>query len=512
MATACARGRFDTPGAGRSRCWATVVMGVMLAAAAVPGVASADPPRSFSESGASVFCDGDQQVGLWLGQGEDHRYLELSVWSEGEGAELSGSTDTFDYDGTTLTAEVDLYSWTFGEEEHEGEDGGGDRELVGTATITAQLTPIGEPEVYEDAGRDGNRRYRFSESYQQAEVAGSITLDGVLDVDLSGCEASQYAYSSWSTDPAASVHRYSGTYLECGLDGPGGAGYLYASTDGRDAFADLFLESEEGFLFGFTDQATFTDTALTATIDLYEETFHGEGEAVEHDDGDGPGGEPVATAQVDALLTSQGTETQRIRFPDGRVKETIETFSVTGTVVIDGDSWELVDCVAEGYDVHEQFVDPNGPPTTGPAPSNDVPADAEPIEVGDTIRDRTNTAVPAPEAPCTATYTEDGETWEYEVPLGRTLWYEFTATGTSATVDTAGSDFDTVVGIYDTDLQPIACVDDVGDETGFSLQAAVSIDTVPGETYLVQVGGYGYWPDEPESQPDYGRLLLTVTD
>lgn len=479
----------------RIRLWLVLLAGVM--AAGMSGVAAADPPSSGSESGASIFCAGDQQVEVYLGQGNEFAYLEFFAWSEAEEEGVSGFTDDFAYDGTTLQATVDVYAWS-----DEGEDEG-DEQFVGTATIAAVFAPVGDPEVFAEDGRDGNRRFRFSETSQPAEVSGSISLDGVLDLDLSSCEAHQYTYSFWTTNPAASVYRFSGMFMECAVAGPGGSGVLYASTEGSQAFADLYLDTDQGFLFGFTDAATFTDTTLTASIDLYEESFDGEGDQEQ--------GDPVATAQVDATLESQGTETQRIRFPDGRIKETIETFAVTGTMTVDGATWDLDDCVAEAYDVHEQFVDPNGPKMNGRPPSNDLPADAEPLEVGDTVRDRTNTAVPPPEADCTASFTEEGEVWEEEVPLGKTLWYAVTATGTELTIDTTGSDFDTVVGVYDTSLDQVACVDDVEDVTDFSLQAAVTVDTVPGQTYLVQVGGFGYFPEDPGSDPDYGRLLLTVT-
>jgi hypothetical protein len=63
------------------------------------------------------------------------------------------------------------------------------------------------------------------------------------------------------------------------------------------------------------------------------------------------------------------------------------------------------------------------------------------------------------------------------------------------TADTAGSIIDTVIGIYvreGDELVQVACVDDVFDEDGGgSFQAAVSWDSVAGQTYLIQVGGFG---------------------
>jgi hypothetical protein len=78
------------------------------------------------------------------------------------------------------------------------------------------------------------------------------------------------------------------------------------------------------------------------------------------------------------------------------------------------------------------------------------------------------------------------------------------------TVDTAGSDYDTVMAVYTSDgaggFTPVpgACLDDVPLEPlGRTLQAAITWDTVAGTTYYVQIGGY------PQSFP-YGNLRVAV--
>jgi cephalosporin hydroxylase len=82
-------------------------------------------------------------------------------------------------------------------------------------------------------------------------------------------------------------------------------------------------------------------------------------------------------------------------------------------------------------------------------------------------------------------------------------------TGAPMTIDTAGSDFDTVVAIYTVSAGsyipvPDGCVDDSPTEPiGRTLQANVTIPTVAGTTYLVQIGGY------PEDQP-YGNLRVAL--
>ena len=78
---------------------------------------------------------------------------------------------------------------------------------------------------------------------------------------------------------------------------------------------------------------------------------------------------------------------------------------------------------------------------------------------------------------------------EGEFPIGHTAWWTFEGTGDPVTVDTAGSDFDTVVGVYVEEegiLVPIGCVDDIEE----SLQAAITVDTTAGVTYFVKASGF----------------------
>ena len=36
----------------------------------------------------------------------------------------------------------------------------------------------------------------------------------------------------------------------------------------------------------------------------------------------------------------------------------------------------------------------------------------------------------------------------FEIPVGYTVWYKFLGTGSPMTIDTAGSDYDTVTALY----------------------------------------------------------------
>lgn len=87
---------------------------------------------------------------------------------------------------------------------------------------------------------------------------------------------------------------------------------------------------------------------------------------------------------------------------------------------------------------------------------------------------------------------EAGEPLHAGKPGGASVWWRFTATDDSVvSVSTAGSDFDTVLGVYTggsvAALTPVASNDD----SNGSVQSAVQIDATAGVTYFVAVDGYG---------------------
>ena len=70
-----------------------------------------------------------------------------------------------------------------------------------------------------------------------------------------------------------------------------------------------------------------------------------------------------------------------------------------------------------------------------------------------------------------------------------------TGTGGDVTIDTASSDFDTILSMYvlDGGSVQVGCVDDVFDpDTGEgSLQSRITIASVAGQAYYIQAGGFG---------------------
>jgi hypothetical protein len=112
-------------------------------------------------------------------------------------------------------------------------------------------------------------------------------------------------------------------------------------------------------------------------------------------------------------------------------------------------------------------------------------------------------AVPVPTLPMTLTAdttsatTEPGEPVSFlcgaaNVLIGNTVWYTFTPTvPVAVTIDTFGSNFDTIVAVYTGNavnaLSQVACNDDAAG----TRQSQVAFPAGAGITYRIQVGGFG---------------------
>jgi hypothetical protein len=99
---------------------------------------------------------------------------------------------------------------------------------------------------------------------------------------------------------------------------------------------------------------------------------------------------------------------------------------------------------------------------------------------------------------------------------GGTLWWEFTGNGGPITVSSLGSNFDTVLAVYETMNRPfVACNDDLQpyDPTQpfleYRLSSEVLVNTVAGRKYSVQVGGCS--PQPPCASPTSGSVILRVS-
>lgn len=115
-------------------------------------------------------------------------------------------------------------------------------------------------------------------------------------------------------------------------------------------------------------------------------------------------------------------------------------------------------------------------------PSNDAFADALVAsgEIG------TSTAHSA-----NASY-EEGEPYEVDESLGRTLWWRWTAVSSGRYVfHTSDSNFDTILAIYTGSTVNNLTLVDYNDEAMGSSLSRVTFDAVAGQTYHIQVDGWG---------------------
>ena len=121
---------------------------------------------------------------------------------------------------------------------------------------------------------------------------------------------------------------------------------------------------------------------------------------------------------------------------------------IEGTLSIGTHTFDLGACVGVDYRSKLLRNAPSGPKPGGKVPTNDLPSGAKQLAVGGSAVAQTKGASPDREAPFDCLIFEDETGAPFEVPVANTVWYKFTGTGKSVTIDTAGSDFDTVLATY----------------------------------------------------------------
>lgn len=455
-----------------------VVPAVLSLLSSLPGIAVAARPDSFSDDTTYLFCDGLEatdgstvfayaEVSQTFGG-----FGDLAIWAPGaEGDPSVVSIDasaSLSGDGSSLTASYSLVTFDPTQDPPFGDP-------AGTATLSASLAPVGEPQAFDDSFRDGNRVVRQTGTRQALEVSGEVTLPGGATADLAGaCFGEHLLITFFGTNPAQTpaslVYHRDELTLSCHWESGGLFVDLFASADESGAFSDLFVSSEEAFGFASTD-AQLTDAAYSASF-TFQGDFSGSAEAA-------------------ATLTPTGERIHsRDVFGGETFKRVGELLAVDGSVdlALDGlDPMTLPmdaeSCMAVDGRSTDHFVDPRGPKAKPLA--NDTPDGAIALAIGGSDSVVTGGNAFDPEAACA---DEVGE-----LPITYTAWWTFTGDGGDVTVSTAGSDFDTIVGVYVLDagsLVQVGCVDDVVDPE-FSLQAAITVGTEADVTYYIQAGGYG---------------------
>ena len=457
---------------------------------AVPGVVSANPPVRFDEHAVNLFCDAqDPAVGalsLFAGASSEFgSFAVIEAWLPPDifvgPPDLSGSTENVQVveggGGATMGATIPLFD--------------ADGLSRGDVVINATLTPI-DVEVLEPF-REGNRWIKTTGTIAHQAVSGTlVTTDETLPdfmLEELGCAGEILDISVFETQPHAFVLNNEGILVNCAWETEGVFSFLFAVNDGFGTFAEAGLFSEGVVdLFGSTETLTLTSTSLEATIPLTDFLT----------------GEP-ATAVVSATLSPLGSPvTSDFRGQNNRQRVTEQRLVPSGTIQFSNGEVRTLDatCFAVEFDSHFMANVPAGPKAGGKPPANDTADGATPIPMGRAVNDQTRGAAVEPEIQVEGCPEPDDR-------FGHTLWYSFIGTGGDVTIDTAGSDFDTIVAVYDESFTLIDCNDDVEFEPiGGTLQAALTIPTDEGATYYVQAGGFINFDT---GTPEFGRLRLSIT-
>jgi hypothetical protein len=295
------------------------------------------------------------------------------------------------------------------------------------------------------------------------------------------------------TNPRGFTASNEGVVIDCGWETEDSFAFLFAVDDAFGFFADAGIFTAESEIFGTGNASGSIDASgLPTTIPLVD-----------------PATEASSSATATATFTPVGDPVTSVLVSEtGHIKLVEQALSVDGTLVFStGEEFPIDDehCRANAFKSHTIGSPPAGP-KPGASPVNDAPEGALALEVGDRLNVQTGGTAPDAEVPI--------ETCEQGIfdNFGHTLWYTIEGTGGTITIDTAGSNFDTVIAAYVQEgdgFTEIACNDDVFFEPiGSSFQGELTGETELGQTYWIQVGGFlPFFGGEAES----GRLRLQVS-
>jgi hypothetical protein len=464
----------------------------------IPGSTLAARLTRSTDHSVSLACDGINSIDggafLFFGATISDTYgsdAGLDLWFAPQPTgdpDLSRDFDqpaTVTWNGTTFAGSVPLRR--------------ADGSSAGSATFSATLTPSGAPTSFTDSFKDGNHRVVFSGTDQAYSATGFLTIPAGPVFDLGGCRGDDSVVTTTATNPSAYTSRFSSRLVNCALSNAAGdsAAIFIDLSQADGAFIDVGLFAPDGSLIlEATDFVAISNGTIDSDLPLYDPNT----------------GDPLAGgAHISATVTATSTTfTNLMKNATQRRTTRGQLIDIEGTVTLAGHSFDLGACVGQDSTTKIIQTNPQGPKPGGKVPANDLPTHATTLRPGSTAMIQTKGAAPAAEAPYECLTFTDPNTGEvFSVPVGYTVWYTFTGTGATMTVDTAGSDYDTVAAIYTASAgtyTPVAngCDDDTPTPPiGRSLQASVTIPTVAGTTYLVQIGGF------PESFA-YGNLRVSL--
>jgi len=470
----------------------TVLSCAAMLVALLPATTSAAGATRYSDQSAEASCDGSFDGGyasvfLFTSTQFDDG-ANADVWLDPavpfeDPQTMSGFGSTVDRaDGPTDV----VLSATFTMFDTDGNE-------LGDAVVTATMTPSGDPEVLEPSTDKTNFQSVTTGTIQPLEGTATLSLPGLADSELT-CFGDASDTDVFQTNPHALVSSAQGVNIDCSWAvGDDTRAFFFGQQFGTSSFygAGLTTPAVDWNGFGETPGA-ISPTSVNATIPLVETNT-------------GDPGSAVATA---SFTTLGSPYTSTIIVQDGRTKTTEQALVAHGSIVFEpsGDSFEMdaEHCTASTFDAHSQANVSSGP-KVGAASVNDTPDGA--IHLTPNSKPSVLTGGTALEAEVPNLTCPDGD----RDAMGHTVWYTVTGTGGPITIDTSGSDFDTVAAVFAPDgegLTEIACDDDVVFvPIGTSYQAVVTFDSEAGVDYYVEVGGFAnIFTGDAQS----GRLRVTV--
>ncbi len=471
------------------------LLAALVLVAAIPITAQAGRVSRFTDHTIGFFCEEISSTG-----GGDLAFLAASIsdefgpdafidyWADGTPDQFPDLSRDFDQP-VSLTFANGALTGSFALVDENGDP-------AGTATIDAELTPVGDPQPVDDNFDFGNRKDRVTGVIQPYAITGTVAAGGVT-FDLSKCVAEEATLTFFATNPNAVAARFADRSVGCDLTNDAGdTGFLFVDLNSELVFVDAFMVSDDGSVvmaaFGELAQS---NGSVDGTLDDVVDPATGQ---------DVDGGVAVD-------LSFSATEQFSFVLKDATFRRSVTGYvlDIEGSLTFPGGyTFDLGDCVGVDSMTKEVGTFPRGPKPGGKVPSNDFPTGATALTVGSKATISTKGASPVAEAAFECLVDIDPDTGEeFVIPIGNTVWYTVTGTGGPITVDTAGSDYDTVMAVYTGSpgsFETVACLDDVPlDPVGRTLQAAITFDSVAGVTYYVQIGGF------PESFP-YGNLRVAV--
>lgn len=469
------------------RVFAAVASAAVLVAM-LPALASAGRVIKFTDHHVGVFCESPVDGGFLIANVDSSTafgtFAAFDLWLDPaipfeDPSSMLGFTETVDIvEGATDI----VVTVSFVATDYDGNE-------LGEANLVATMVPFGEPSG-PDPVLKGNHKSKTQRVSQPIEGTAVLTVPGgAFEVP---CFGDVTDIDAFENSPTSFVFQNDGVALDCFWETEDAAAGLFVVKDGFGFFADAFLFTADMEAFTSSQSTGSIDAAsMSASMTLRDELS----------------GDPLSAQASADFEPAGGPVTSTLIQQNGRTRLVEQALSADGSIEFStGDAFLIDDehCDAVAFERRGAFSAPHGP-KPGAAPVNDTPDGAIALRVGSRLNTQTTGAVFDPEVPNTTCPEGDFDA------MGHTVWYTVQGTGGPITIDTSGSGFDTVVAVYvreSGEFVEVGCDDDVAFEpVGSSLQTVLTVDTNPGETYYIQVGGYRrFFSDTAES----GRLRLAI--